>query len=1154
MKKSNEKKMWALAGLWVMCLVLTLPFYSAHALATTVTISQNHGLDAVPDYIDAGGDTWTVEATVSNYDGEGSLSASQVLLDVSGSELPFDSCSGDTLSTRCTFESDLSDGILEGEYPFTVSVYDPALVSVDAQVGGVVYADGSVPSVSLTYLEQIGSEVRLDFTASELPLDACSGFESLRIIDADTDEILETITFDEPGDCEYFYEIDSPGMGVLQVELEGEGLRRLEVEATDFLGHSDISSSRSFESDFVAPSIVFGSMELVEFGDYIGDFSAPSDVVVNVTECEELVEVAATSEQIDFASQPGNCVLEDSLSCTWTCEWNSLTVSPDGSSVSAEFVAIDGKENVGTAILTQGFSVDSAAPQVTSFGTENTFQGASYVAAGEENLIVLELTDTGAGIALDGSGVAANLLAVGGGDWQVPDSCVEGDAGKFTCEWLVSTRSSSSTTSDTISLRQLDDVVGNMGDLESAEVLIDGIAPIVRSIDFSAFSVLGEKEFFQSNDDVLVTLEVEEAAGLEIFVDARELVMDAETKYRYGEYVDTEYIADERDGFAHFSEADCSREAGDGNWLCELRVDSIKSGYDPAAEFSVEVFDTAGNLASCASSSLESDATTVAGQNCEYSMEIFAVDEETQPDFWEVSSLSDGDSFVNLDISQLTSPRVNYDIRLSSDIAAEAALIEVGECVSNETGAPVVGRSILFGGANAGANPSLNMILEYDPFDPASVFDVGTLEGGEEFSGEVFEYTCQMDVYSIVGDTAMSFAEKQEVVLPVLFAYSELGALDENIDDLIYQEISKGSFRTFKVINDIAKVLRWGELLLVAINVFNFLFQTIAGINAAVEPLQNLPTTKPAATGVCFGGEGAKSGASTVLPQITGFLQVFYCHPGDTEFGSGSIGGVMNGWQQWQKTVLELWSTLKGEWVYDLAFGNKGPTGEKADPGFLDDPSFGSDEQSKQFWYNQLSSRGTAASLYDNIYVGAIGLCIPSVMYNIQKLYQAHCTKLACLKNDVPAGQATVQSCFEVQEYLVCKYVLGEVVAQIMPLTQLDRLLGDLLKSIIFDPVGTIMSIISITCSTICATSNTGVNVCTAITWLLDAVSMAGSIANVIKGIPTIQYDICKEAGVETVLKNYEQYEAEQVAAGESSSVTTQDIAAEGSGVEGASA
>ena len=90
----------------------------------------------------------------------------------------------------------------------------------------------------------------------------------------------------------------------------------------------------------------------------------------------------------------------------------------------------------------------------------------------------------------------------------------------------------------------------------------------------------------------------------------------------------------------------------------------------------------------------------------------------------------------------------------------------------------------------------------------------------------------------------------------------------------------------------------------------------------------------------------------------------------------------------------------------------------------------------------------------------------PGIVYNVQKLYMADCMYLSCLKNDVPAGLATVTSCTDTREYMYCKFVKGEVLGHILgQLGNIVEGVADLLVSFITDPISIIMIPASIMCS-----------------------------------------------------------------------------------------
>ena len=61
----HQTKTWSFIGLFLISLIITLPFYSANALATSIQITKNTGEAGIDSYIDAQGDAWSVEALIS---------------------------------------------------------------------------------------------------------------------------------------------------------------------------------------------------------------------------------------------------------------------------------------------------------------------------------------------------------------------------------------------------------------------------------------------------------------------------------------------------------------------------------------------------------------------------------------------------------------------------------------------------------------------------------------------------------------------------------------------------------------------------------------------------------------------------------------------------------------------------------------------------------------------------------------------------------------------------------------------------------------------------------------------------------------------------------------------------------------------------------
>src|SRR3989344_5188337 len=203
--------------LFLISLILSMPFYSASALAA-IQITKNTGNDNVDGYINALGDTWNVEALITD---AVLVSPPNVQLKIGNSQFQFNSCSSSSLGTVCQYRENFPDGVVEGRYPFEVTYSAPGVTVSDSDD---VTADGSAPRITGVQARQQLGDILIDFTVE----DALVGLKIIEILDADTNRILQTIPEVE-GEIMYDYVTDGIYNGKLQATLSGEGVQRLKI-------------------------------------------------------------------------------------------------------------------------------------------------------------------------------------------------------------------------------------------------------------------------------------------------------------------------------------------------------------------------------------------------------------------------------------------------------------------------------------------------------------------------------------------------------------------------------------------------------------------------------------------------------------------------------------------------------------------------------------------------------------------------------------------------------------------------------------------------------------------------------------------------------------------------------------------------------------
>ena len=1146
----RSKKIWSFVGLFIICLVVSLPIYSANAMATSLSVTSNTGNSNYEGYLNAEGDTWNLEATITDYEsdfGETAISPDQVIAEIGSSQVEFNSCSASSGNTVCKFQSVLEDGIAEGTYSFDVVIYDMVEGSNSSDLGGMlasdsetITADGSEPSISISDIYQMDGNVYLDFTVEDQPDGLCSGLSEIEILDSETGTSLETISLSEEdwlGVCEFDYINDGDNAGVLSVELDGEGTRYIKVQATDFLGHTETSSAYSFATDFVAPVIQTGTLALLDFGAYVGEEIQASDVAINITECDEIADVTATSDDMEFYSQSADCDEIDDEECIWECIWEDISINADGSSVSAEITAVDEAGNSASSTVSSTFDLDSDAPEVIYFGSQYQYDDYSYVPADGDSVLYMQISESGSGI--DEDSIALNLYAFGESDWQEPDVCENSTSGSYDyeCQWEIDDAGTDGmTTTEEVNLRYVSDKVGNDGTLTSYEIIVDGVQPQITELEVYGFSAIGQKDYFQSNDDLVIEMTVTETSGLAVYVDVNDIVMDAENKYLYD---DLKY-GKNMTGWVEFDESSCSRDEETIDWECSFSVDSIKSGYDSHANFEVLIMDTAGNSANWEYLDSNDDAQNViGGSEGEYSIELYALDEETQPDFWEQSSGSStlNSAFVDLDIVGLTYPQIALTTSLRSDNDAKATLIELDECYpsEDETGyTPTISRSLLFGGSASGepdSSPDLTIILEFESFAASEVVDLGALaeDGDDEFDGIDLEYTCQMRIYSVLDDTALSYAETQEIDLVIPFEYSEMGALDENVDLLMYEAVDKGWFRFLNVMGKIQKIINWIQWGGKIITAFMTLINVIDIIQIGFDKTRVLSSGGYffASNACIVSNVGIKENLINFFDDFGVVFQILSCNPSPTKIDGGT--GAATAVHNYQQGVLEIWKVAKGDWIGN-AFADKiGDSGEKTASG--------------EAWSDivSITANTGSARLDDNIITSFIGLCIPGIFYQFDQMRQIECTYIKCLKENVANGITTVDICQKTKGYLYCKYILGEVM-EMLPFDILTMGV-QFLMNIVKNPTGVFFAVLNKLCSLegclLPVEGGLWVKICGFFGYFYKLLDIANDVVGVVQGFKVTQYDVCAEAGVQEML---DEVNANKAGEEEAESVTTDDL------------
>jgi hypothetical protein len=1040
-----------LNAIWMVVLIVTLPIYSSTALAASVRITGNQGTAGINGFINANSDTWRVEATISDAQ---SVTPENVILNVGSLSESFDACSAGVSGTVCSYESNLENGVREGDYNFNVNFQGVSQASV-------VKADGSGPVISGTSVsQQTDGTIDLSF----ITRDSGDGIASVEILDEQSN-VLQTLSV-TAGQNELIFSGDLVGIS------SGEGIRVIRVKATDRLGHETISGGVSFRTDFIAPVVEKVNITLVDR--FIGVTAFSSDVVVDVRENsefrEQMIRMSSSSSNSLQNTNPNSCLRDDDEFDLWHCTFGNVIISPS-ESVSFDIYTEDRFGNSATVSRSVSFTRDSSPPTVDFFGSERVYDGQSYV-NNVNNRIVLRFSEVGAGI--DKSGVRANLAGIGGSSSEAPDYFNESAGEAF---WDVG----SGTGGARITLVKLQDRAGNEDPTQLVEtgLVVDNTGPRIERMEFYGVSDQNEHAFFQSQDQLKLEFTAREDSGLEVLVNIKDLVDNAELKYpKRGSDIPSGWISLTHDD-------GCSRV--EGVWECNILVpELLRSGTGRNVDLEIVIRDTAGN--SAVDFGVEPRNVERVVRNGKYKISLLGLSEEEDPNFWTVSPVNLKPDFVDLDTVELAPTRVQANVNLrTAELQAQMLSVSLGRCeVVGD--APTLKNSLFYGGIEPGgeSSPKVGIVLEFDTFDGRTHFNVGA---DSRFDFGEAEYNCQLEIFSKIGRNALRVSEIQDVPITVKFGFTSNGAIDEGLAQKVTELKENDLFKIASALSFLStgvRILNFaGQLfqIVYSANILFDIFSTSAQVQAESWRLGDgltLGGTEAIITALKGGCYSVQAGGGTMWEFVNVLqipMNILSCNPGVSDGKGGTDWGL--GWYGWwQRGVLD---------VYNIASG-RGPLGVPA------------------------------SSLQENLIASAIGLCIPGLILNMEKTRELHCRKIVCYAQDVPAGVATTEACDSLYDLQLCEFVVG---------TFFDFFLlggiaeiGKSIQSIFTSPIGAALLPISIAqvaaCWNLCWTDVTPGNVqaCKALTGVNKALAIVDNIVGAVQTAgPSVGTQYCGQVG-----------------------------------------
>ncbi len=430
----------------------------------------------------------------------------------------------------------------------------------------------------------------------------------------------------------------------------------------------------------------------------------------------------------------------------------------------------------------------------------------------------------------------------------------------------------------------------------------------------------------------------------------------------------------------------------------------------------------------------------------ELSIEIFGTADETTADFWERDKVSCSPKGLDVNVMNLAPQRVFCSVGLKTN----AQDIELLSARLTDCTDPDhrLNRQEVINNFRGSTNPGI--VLEFQQFEAES---------------QNFSTQCTLRLQTKRGNQVVQQTEDEQVNITVPFFETRfdnaLSTIEERIEDA-KDEAENDLFKTVGVLNDILTTVRVicgsAPLLIVLLRALDITTE-------ASDHARDVPPTIPLAVGMCEQDQETEARTNDQAD----YLQVL-CTIASCDGKAYAKTGVLKAYGDWQKAVLDWYN-----------------------------------------WWSQKKALGVPAkSLYDNAVLSVVGICLPGIIYNVDKYRQIQCRYIYCLENEVKNGVATIESCRELKDYQECKYVFGELF-QIIPFAGAIDQLMQKLKSTLTDPVGIALTAIARVCGIFCTGSGKSTTICNFIAFLMLLTSLVNSFMSAFNTYETISNDYCSQ-------------------------------------------
>ncbi|MBD3163843.1 hypothetical protein GF323_01475 [Candidatus Woesearchaeota archaeon] len=937
-------------------------------------------------------DMLKAEAVV-NIEGD-EISADQVWL----GNNQFDSCVQDLNGYLCRIEYAGQRNFNEKE-PFAISLHDdshsspPTSFTLVDSVSGYFVIDIYPPRIRLDYKTKSAGNFDIGFNAYD---------DSYAPNTYDECAGLKEIHFHGPGTgAKFSYDENicsvEESFSISSQNLT-EGKHTINVDMTDYMGNSD-SGEFTISVDRSGPS--FSNVRIISDNDeeisHIGhDFihaAVAADVSGDAVASTIKADLSALNDKEDYSEYEPECVREKSI---LKCRWQVKIAPTAYGAKSLHFKAEDDIGNYNEKTVTKLIQRDIEGPRALSIRTAGRTNNMDYLKRYNNTIMVL-FSETGAGLSPEN--VFLDLGELGNAAKISADECIQG----WKCYWKNLNFDAADGLYDIKVHPQTADRLGNKLKAGfSGQAALDTSAPQLISIEINAIGggLTNYEGFATYGDSLEVIAKIHEPGT----------IRDA-----YADF--SAFISD-----AYLVQADDCIDIN-GTWECRWISDPIDlEGYirDRAR---LSFIDYLGNKAE-----FEKEVT------------VYAI-EDALVDYWRHSVVCTPDA-IDREVASIIDQKVYCHVGLRGN--AETVAINLEEC---EGDADIyIRKQELLNSQQGSKNPYIRLTLN-----------------AADIKADRLNLKCPLAIISQSGSSVTGIPEIETVSINVPFYNFPLGEYGKNVEQKIEEAVDDANGGIWKVVTALNKLVFYSERicsLITTINNIASLFNIIGEYEGLVA---NALKTNPATAAAGEAMEQKRQYDQSITAQLNnqmkqdwllgredgeGFINKFCkfvsCRLYYDELGWGALKGA----GEWQRKVLDTANSIATAGGANVPLFNIQLGGRGINAYTIEGPDQRGTVSPKKVL------QGGRLNPKDSLVISMLTLCIPGIVYNLDKYRQIKCMYADCLKTSVETG-VPIHACEDAKEYETCKYVYGEVF-QLLPFTGLlDYFIG-LVKNILYSPFGVV--------------------------------------------------------------------------------------------------